>query len=156
MYNFFFLFIHFFYLPEEVKRNVQKFHVLTEKESIEKGKKKRRVIYRGETTLNLYLHAARDRFHGYLSHSRRIFRRFFTPLLFGCSPPPSPPAFSPPLRSRSPSLPSSSFLACFKEQKVMSPKNLLSVSTLRYILIRVFFFPYLPKPIRFVESSNHD
>lgn len=80
-------------------------------------KRERRVIYRGETTLNLYLHAAWDRFHGYLSHPRRMFSRFFTPLPFGCSPPPSPPAFSPPPRSRSPSLLSSSFPACFRKKK---------------------------------------
>lgn len=45
----------------------------------------------------------------YLSHRRC----FFTPQLFGCFPPLSPPAFSPPRRTRTPSRRSSSFLACF-------------------------------------------
>lgn len=36
---------------------------------------------------------------------------FFTPQLFGCSPPPSPPVFSPPQKTRSPFRRFSSFLA---------------------------------------------
>lgn len=58
----------------EVKRNVQKFHVLT-------------------------------------FTSRTVAVCFFTPQLFGCSPPLSPPAFSPPQKTRTPSHQSSSFLA---------------------------------------------
>lgn len=39
---------------------------------------------------------------------------FFTPQLFGCSPPLSPPVFSPPQKTRSPFHQSSSFLACLE------------------------------------------
>lgn len=41
--------------------------------SLKKRTLRKRVIYRGGMTLNLYLRAARDRFHGYLSHSRWMF-----------------------------------------------------------------------------------
>lgn len=165
---FFYLFIC--HLPEEVKRNVQKFHVLTEKESIEE-RKRESYLPKGGTTLNLYLHAARDRFHGYLSHSRRMFSRFFYTSAFWLfsstfsssffSSSEEPFSFSPVFQ-----------LPClFQKGKkklkkkdemwnrmispVTSPKDLFCVSILRNISTNCLFL-HLPKSMRFVESFNHD
>lgn len=63
MYN---CFVFKFYLPKlEVKRNVQKSHVLTGRDRIEENG----VIYGGEMMVDLYLCTDRKCLHGYLSHS---------------------------------------------------------------------------------------
>lgn len=110
MYNFF-IYLFICYLPEEVKRNVQKFHVLTEKENIEK----KSYLQRGNDSKSLFTRSSGP-FPWLPFTFPADVCRFFTPRLFGCSPPPSPPASSPPLKSRPPSRPSSSCLACLKKR----------------------------------------
>lgn len=87
----------------EVKRNVQKFHSLTE------GRQEKAIL---KKTRQLYSDPESEGLTSIPFTFPKDICRFFTPQLSGCSPPLSPPASSPPRTSRSPSHPSSSFLAC--------------------------------------------
>lgn len=152
-----------------MKRNVQKFHVLTEKENIEKNIEKKSYLQRGNDSKSLFTRSSGP-FPWLPFTFPADVCRFFTPRLFGCSPPPSPPASSPPLKSRPPSRPSSSCLACLKkrwtvEQHDHNPvrsrhrRTYLVCQSWGIFQSSVFFvslFLHLPKPARFGESSNHD
>lgn len=87
----------------EVRRNVQKFHFLTE------GRQENATLIK---TLQLCSEPESEGLTSIPFTFPKDICSFFTPQLFGYSPPLSPPASSPLQMSRSPFHPSSSYLAC--------------------------------------------
>lgn len=87
----------------EVRRNVQKFHFLTE------GRQENATLIK---TLQFYSEPESEGLTPIPFTFPKDICSFFTPQLFGYSPPLSPPASSPLRTNHSPFRPSSSYLAC--------------------------------------------